>query len=78
MGTSRCPGQAVGTLGVRMVDGAVTDAAVVTEAGTNRRLDLSEENAALLASVVPGSSPKSLDLEGVGDYRVMALRGSRR
>jgi two-component system, OmpR family, sensor kinase len=74
-GDESVPGQAVGTLGVRIVDGAVTDAAVVTEAGTNRRLDLSEDNAALVGSVVPGASPKSLDLEGVGDYRVTALQG---
>jgi two-component system OmpR family sensor kinase len=74
-GDDSVPGQAVGTLGVRIVGGAVTDAAVVTEAGTNRRLDLSEDDAALLGSVVPGASPKSLDLEGVGDYRVTALEG---
>jgi two-component system OmpR family sensor kinase len=74
-GDESVPGQAVGTLGVRLVDGTVTDAAVVTEAGTNRRLDLSADNAELLSSVVPGGAPKSLDLEGVGDYRVLALEG---
>jgi len=74
-GDESVPGQAVGTLGVRIVDGAVTDAAVVTEAGTNRRLSLTRENAALLDTVHPRASPRSLDLEGVGDYRVTALEG---
>jgi two-component system OmpR family sensor kinase len=74
-GDESIPGQAVGTLGVRLVDGAVTDAAVVTEAGTNRRLTLSGHDAALLGAVVPGASPTTLDLEGVGDYRVTALTG---
>lgn len=69
------PGQSVGTLGIRLVAGKVTEAAVVTEAGTNRTLTLSAHDASDVRALVPGRPPSSLDLAGIGDYRVRATSG---
>ncbi|MCW2856859.1 MAG: sensor histidine kinase [Marmoricola sp.] len=69
------PGQSVGTLGVRVVKGKVTEAAVVTDAGTNRSLTLSPAATTVIRSVRPGAAPISGDVTGVGDYRLRAVQG---
>ena len=74
-GDESIPGQAVGTLGVRLVDGKATNAAVVTEAGTNHALALDAHNTAVLGAVEADNKPRSVDLAGVGDYRVSAVKG---
>jgi two-component system OmpR family sensor kinase len=69
------PGQSVGTLGIRLVGGHVTESAVVTEAGTNRSITLTRHDADELREVVPGQPPRTVDLAGIGDYRVRAVKG---
>jgi two-component system OmpR family sensor kinase len=69
------PGQSVGTLGIRLVAGHVTESAVVTEAGTNRRISLNGHDALAVRELVPGGPPRSVDLAGVGDYRMRAVKG---
>ncbi|MEO9138195.1 MAG: HAMP domain-containing sensor histidine kinase [Jatrophihabitans sp.] len=66
------PGQAVGTLGVRLTGGQVTDAAVV---GSSRALVLSDEDRRKLRAVRPGAGPSVIDLEGLDHYRVRAVLG---
>jgi two-component system OmpR family sensor kinase len=69
------PGQSVGTLGIRLLAGEVTEAAVVSEAGTNRKITLDDHDTRIVKSVEPGASPRSVDLSGVGDYRLRAVAG---
>jgi two-component system, OmpR family, sensor kinase len=69
------PGQAAGTLGVRLIGGRVTEAAVITESGANRAVSLDGANAAKVAAVLPGAGPTSADLAGIGDYRLRAVSG---
>lgn len=69
------PGQSAGTLGVRILAGNITEAAVVTEKGTNRKIALGAHDAALVRSIKPDASPSSVDLAAVGDYRLRAVRG---
>ncbi|HTY73114.1 MAG TPA: HAMP domain-containing sensor histidine kinase [Actinomycetes bacterium] len=68
------PGQAVGTLGVRIVDGAVADSGVVTAVGDPARTVESSATEALLGIPVDGRV-HTVDLGGtLGDYRVVAVR----
>ncbi len=69
------PGQSVGTIGVRLVDGRVTQAAMVADDGTNRSLAFPAADTAALAALVPGGGPISADLDAVGDYRLEAVAG---
>jgi len=69
------PGQSVGTLGIRLLAGKVTEAAVVTESGTNRKITLNDHDTAIVKSVKAGASPRSVDMGGVGDYRLRAVEG---
>jgi two-component system, OmpR family, sensor kinase len=69
------PGQSVGTLGIRLVAGRITEAAVVTEEGTNRKITLDAYDRFLVGSIRPGEAPKSIDMGGLGDYRLRAVRG---
>lgn len=81
-------GVSAGTLGVRLVNGKVTTAAVVdggtqdSESATadaqsdqNRMLTLSATDQTRLAALTPGGSPATVDLSGVGSYRVEAFKG---
>ncbi|GII57455.1 sensor histidine kinase [Planotetraspora thailandica] len=67
-------GQSPGTLGVRLLNGKVTDAAVVTTA--TRRIDLSASDAAVLAAVPLDGRPHSVELSSLDDYRVVAVAGA--
>jgi two-component system OmpR family sensor kinase len=69
------PGQSVGTLGIRMVKGTITEAAVVMDSGANRKLTLGRTAIAVIRAVRPGGSPTSGDLPEIGDYRLRAVTG---
>ncbi|MEX5720446.1 sensor histidine kinase [Geodermatophilus maliterrae] len=68
------PGQGDGTLGARVEDGAVTEAAVIDVDGDGEPLT-ARQTAALaraLAAVPADGVPRTVDLGGLGDYRVVA------
>lgn len=69
------PGQAVGTLGVRLVGGTVAQAAVVGSDGRNRTPSLGTGATRTLRDLQPGAAPRSVDLQGIGQYRVHATSG---
>lgn len=69
------PGQSVGTLGVRLLNGKVTNAAVVGSDGKNRSLTFGARDVASLRSVHPGQDARTLRLASVGEYRVDAVTG---
>jgi len=69
------PGQSVGTIGVRLVGGRVSQAAIVADDGTNRPLVFPAGDTATLTALVPGAGPVTADLAAVGDYRVEAVAG---
>ncbi|MEO3867618.1 HAMP domain-containing sensor histidine kinase [Nonomuraea sp. B12E4] len=69
-------GQSVGTLGVRMVNGQVTDAAMVrSRSSDDAKLSLSAQDGAVLAAVPVDGRGHSIELSELDDYRVMATRG---
>ncbi|MBV9091400.1 MAG: HAMP domain-containing histidine kinase [Mycobacteriaceae bacterium] len=65
------PGQAVGTLGAVVSDGHAVTAAVVSSNGS--RTLLPSPASAQLAGLRPDRHPVTVDLSGVGEYRVVAL-----
>ncbi|MFF4778170.1 sensor histidine kinase [Microtetraspora fusca] len=67
-------GQSPGTLGVRLVDGRVTHAAVVTAKESDIRL--TSADAAVLAAVPVDRRGHSVELSELDDYRVMAVPGA--
>jgi two-component system OmpR family sensor kinase len=69
------PGQAVGTLSIRLAAGRVTNAAVITDSGANHEVTLDASTVQVVKALRPGGRPTSVDLVGVGDYRVLATRG---
>src|SRR5580658_5456487 len=65
------PGQAVGTLGVRVENGQVTAAAVL---GGNGKLEaVAPARVSVLASVPPGGAPRTVTIAGLGEFRVAGL-----
>lgn len=68
-------GQSVGTLGVRLVNGKVAQAAIVDDDGKNRTPTFSRSDVSALASVQPGSKPRTTHLDAAGDYRLEAVAG---
>ncbi|HST63970.1 MAG TPA: HAMP domain-containing sensor histidine kinase [Mycobacteriales bacterium] len=68
------PGQSVGTVGIRLVGGRPTRAAIVGDDGTTRTLAPTAGDTARLAALVPGAGASSADLS-VGDYRLLATPG---
>ncbi|MFI0168051.1 ATP-binding protein [Streptomyces sp. NPDC017095] len=70
-------GQAEGTFGARLLDGTVTQAAVVDEAA-DRSLRLTTEDRHTLAGIPVDGSGHSIRLSGPGRYRVTAVRGDDR
>ncbi|MDQ1636200.1 MAG: two-component system, OmpR family, sensor kinase [Frankiaceae bacterium] len=66
------PGQAAGTLGARIVNGTVTDAAVSTQVGRLQTIDPAA--VATLTEVPLDGHPHSKDIVAVGDYRLQVLR----
>lgn len=65
------PGQEVGTLGARVAGGAVTAAAVVGEPSANTAAARSA-----LARLGPSARPRTVDLPGLGEYRLAVSRGA--
>jgi two-component system OmpR family sensor kinase len=66
--------QATGTFGARLVDGSVTNAAVVRPTGT-RNVPLSDDDAKQLAALPADGRGHSVDLSALDGYRVVASRG---
>jgi two-component system OmpR family sensor kinase len=65
------PGQGDGTLGARVIDGRVTEAAVIGARGQNEVLSAAQE--ATIAGVAVDARPRTVDLgHGLGEYRVVA------
>ncbi|MDQ2852947.1 MAG: HAMP domain-containing histidine kinase [Actinomycetota bacterium] len=69
------PGQSAGTLGIRLVGGKVAQAVVVGNDGDTDTLTLGAANTTAVKGVRPGAAPRGVDLPGVGDYRIRAVRG---
>ncbi|MEV4582304.1 ATP-binding protein [Nonomuraea jabiensis] len=67
-------GQPRGTFGARLVDGRVTHAAVVSQEGATP-LRLSHRDEETLAVLPVDGPPRTVDLSGLGDYRVEAALG---
>jgi two-component system, OmpR family, sensor kinase len=65
------PGQGDGTLGARVEDGVVTEAAVIGAEGQGEAL--TDTQAAALSRVVADSEPRTVDLGTLGEYRVVAI-----
>ncbi|MFI6080279.1 ATP-binding protein [Streptomyces sp. NPDC051217] len=70
-------GQAESTVGARLLDGAVTQAAVVDDA-TDRPLQLTAGDRRALAGVPVDGDGHSIHLSTLGAYRVSAVRGDDR
>ncbi|MFI6789947.1 sensor histidine kinase [Nonomuraea sp. NPDC050383] len=68
-------GQARGTLGVRLLNGKITNAAVVTSR-LGAEPVLTAEDQAVLAAVPADGVPRTVDLGDLDDYRVLALPGA--
>lgn len=64
------PGQATRTVGAVVFDDVVLDAGVITQSGN--RETISAAAATQLAHVKPGGRPATLNLDGLGRYRVVA------
>ncbi len=71
-------GQAVGTLGARVVGGQVTDAAVIAHTDGQVSLHtpkLPARDSARLAALPPDGTSRTVELTGLGHYRVRAVTG---
>ena len=65
------PGQAARTVGAVVSNGAAVDAGVITADGT--RAEISDTAAQQLSQVSPNRTPTTVDLDGLGRYRVIAM-----
>lgn len=65
------PGQAARTVGAVVGDGAALDAGIITADGA--RVQISDAAATQLAAVPADRTPRSVTLDGLGRYRVIAL-----
>lgn len=70
---STVAGQSAGTLGARVLHGTVTSIGLVT--GSNEHLVVSAADRARIAALTPSGSPRSVDLPGLGDYRLIVRAG---
>ena len=68
------PGQSVGTIGIRLLGGRVTEAARVSEDGTTGGLTFTPADTGRLAALAPGGTASSAELS-IGDYRLQAVAG---
>ncbi len=71
-------GQAEGTLGARVVNGTVTAAAIVghdRDDPAGRSIAGNSAALATLAALRASTSPRTVHLEGIGDYRVLTTPG---
>ncbi|WP_053748686.1 sensor histidine kinase [Streptomyces sp. MMG1533] len=66
--------QATGTFGARLLDGTVTNAAVVRPTGT-RNVPLTAQDRRRLAALPVDGTGHTVDLSSLDDYRVMAAKG---
>ncbi|WP_375474402.1 sensor histidine kinase [uncultured Jatrophihabitans sp.] len=66
-------GQLAGTLGARLLDGTVTEAAIVGDHDTSDQVP--ESAKARLRTLTADMTPRSIDLPGLGTYRVIVARG---
>jgi two-component system, OmpR family, sensor kinase len=66
------PGQAARTVGAVISRGTPVDAGVITADGT--RSEISSEAAQQLAHIEPQAPPTTVQLDGLGRYRVIAMR----
>lgn len=66
------PGQAAGTLGVRMVGGSVAEAAVLDDDGDPRAVSI--EDVSVLTTVPVDGRPYTRSIDDLGAYRVVAAR----
>jgi two-component system, OmpR family, sensor kinase len=64
------PGQGDGTLGARVENGVVTEAAVIGAEGHGEALTAAQADA--LSGVAPNGSPQTVGLGHLGDYRLVA------
>lgn len=69
------PGQSAGTLGIRLVGDDVAQAVVVGPDGITDPVVLDDRNMTKVRAIRPGANPQGLDLAGLGDYRIRAVRG---
>ncbi|WP_102143689.1 sensor histidine kinase [Mycobacterium hubeiense] len=69
------PGQASRTVGAVVSHGVPVDAGVITADGT--RIEISAAAAQQLAQIPPNRSPVTVELDGLGRYRVMAMHPHR-
>lgn len=67
-------GQSESTFGARLLNGTVTEAAVVDDA-TDRPLALDRADRRALADVADDGSGHSIHLSALGEYRVIAVKG---
>ncbi|WP_308295082.1 HAMP domain-containing sensor histidine kinase [Streptomyces sp. NK08204] len=69
--------QATGTFGARLVDGTVTNKAVVRsgDPAANLSVDLTATDRRVLTAVPVDGRPHSIELSALDDYRVIATRG---
>jgi len=65
------PGQAARTVGAVVRRGAAVDAGVITSGGTQS--EISATAAQQLASVPSNDTPRTMELDGLGRYRVIAM-----
>lgn len=70
-GFLNAPGQAIRTVGAVVRHDGSIDAGVIT--GDGGRADISAAAQAQLAKIVPNRKPKSIELDQLGDYRLVAL-----
>ena len=68
-------GQSVGTLGVRIVGGRITNSAVVEDDGDNTVPRFTGHDVAELRALSVHDGPSTIDLQGLGEYRVQAVAG---
>jgi two-component system OmpR family sensor kinase len=66
--------QTLGTLGVRLLNGKVTDQAVV-RAGSDTSVSLTSADKTALVALPADSRPRTVELSALGDYRVVACDG---
>ena len=71
----RVPGQATGTLGARIKNGRVTSAGIVGRALDDPAIAPGAPARAVLATLRASGSMHSVDLPGLGDYRVLVSEG---
>ena len=70
-------GQAAGTLGARVLNGKVTAAQVVPhDANDKSGPALTTSARAVLAGLKPTGHPRTIDLPGLGDYRITVIAGA--